>query len=128
MRFKRFLVVGLATAALVVGLAACGGGGSAKSLSSSAADLVAKDNPTPHFEPNTLKATAGSDVAFSFHNSGKVVHNFTLSFADVDQDVQPGQTVQVKFKVPDRVKGLNYFTFYDKTYQGQGMQGRLNVG
>jgi plastocyanin len=127
MRCKRFLGVGLVTMAMVVGLAACGGGSSGKSLSSSA-DVVAKDSPKPHFDPNTLKATAGSDVSFSFRNDGKVVHNFTLSYAGVDVDVPPGQTVQVKFKVPDKVKGVDYFTFYDKNYQGDGMQGRLNVG
>ncbi|MFN2608610.1 MAG: cupredoxin domain-containing protein [Acidimicrobiales bacterium] len=127
MQVKRCVCSGLVAFALVVGLAACGGS-SAKSVGSGTADVVAKDSPTPHFDPNTLKASANSDVSFTLKNEGKVVHNFTLSFLGVDQDVPPGQTVQVKFHTTNPPKGLNYYTFYDKNYQADGMQGRLNVG
>lgn len=131
MRIKRFVGPGFVVMALVVGLAACGGGGSSTATvggsKTSSADLVAKDNPTPHFEPTTLQASANSDVSFTFKNEGKVVHNFTLSFLGVNQDVKPGQTVQIKFKLTPPPKGLKYYTFYDKNYQGEGMQGRLNV-
>ena len=126
MQVRRMVSVGLAVTALVAGLVACGGGGGAKSLSAQA-DVVAKDDPKPHFEPNKLQASVGSRVSFSFHNSGKVVHNFTLSFLGVDQDAQPGQTVQISFDVTPPPKGLGYYTFYDKNYQGDGMQGRLDV-
>jgi len=130
MQVKRFVSSGLAVTALVVGLVACGGGGSSKSVGAknSSADVVASDTPTPHFAPNTLRADSGSDVSFTLKNDGKVVHNFTVSFLGIDKDVQPGQTVPITFKVPPPPKGVKYYTFYDKNYQGNGMQGRLNVG
>lgn len=129
MQVKRFVSTGLVVTALVVGLVGCGGGGSSKAVGSKgSADVVISDSPRPHFEPNTLRADTGSDVSFTLKNDSKVVHNFTVSFLGIDQDVQPGQTVPVTFKVPPPPKGLDFYTFYDKNYQGQGMQGRLNVG
>jgi len=131
MQVKRFVSTGLAATALVVGLVGCGGGSSSsKSVGgkSVSADVVASDSPTPHFEPKILRATSGSDVSFTLKNEGKVAHNFTVSFLGIDQDVQPGQTVPITFKVPPPPKGVDYYTFYDKNYQGDGMQGRINVG
>jgi len=129
MQVKRFVSTGLAATALVVGLVGCGGGSSSKAVgSNSSADVVASDSPTPHFAPNTLRADSGSNVSFTLKNDSKVVHNFTVSFLGIDQDVQPGQTVPITFKVPPPPKGVRYYTFYDKNYQGDGMQGRINVG
>src|SRR5436309_475207 len=99
MQVKRFVSAGLAAMALVVGLAGCGGS-SSKSVAgnNTRADVVASDSPTPHFAPNELSAASGSDASFTLKNESKVVHNFTISFLGVDQDVQPGQTVPITFK------------------------------
>ncbi|MGI9022895.1 MAG: cupredoxin domain-containing protein [Acidimicrobiales bacterium] len=130
MQVKRFVSTSLVMAALAVALVGCGGGSSTKSVGSkgSTADVVAVDSPSYRFEPDTLKAAPNSEVSFTFKNEGKVVHNFTLSFLGVDQDVQPGETKQITFKVSQPPKGLDYYTFYDKNHQGDGMQGRLNIG
>ncbi len=127
MQFKRFVSTGLAMTALVVGLVGCGSDSDTKSVGGTSADVVAKDSPTYEFEPDTLQAAANSEVSFTLKNEGKVVHNFTLTFLGVDQDVAPGETKQITFRVPPPPKGLDYYTFYDKNYQGDGMQGRLNV-
>ena len=129
MQVKQFVRTGLVVTALVVGLVACGSDSDdTKSVGTrGSADVVMSDNPTPHFDPDTLEAPVNGEVSFSIKNESDVVHNFTLSFLGIDQDVQPGETKQITFKVPPPPKGLNYYTFYDKNYQGDGMQGRLNV-
>lgn len=126
MRIKRFVGSGLVLLALVVGLAGCGSDDEERQLGGGA-DLVAKSDPRPHFEPKELRAPLGSEVTFSVKNEGDRVHNFTLSFLGIDQDIQPGQTVQIRLKVDPPPEGLNFYTFYDKNYQAEGMQGRLNV-
>jgi plastocyanin len=127
MRVKRFVSAGAVAIAVAVGLAGCGGGGSGSGSTLGGATVVAKDSPKPHFEPSTIKAPLNSEVSFTLKNEGKVTHNFTLSFLDVSQDVAPGQSVQVRFTVKRPPTGLSYYTFYDKNYQGDGMQGRVNV-
>ncbi len=128
MRVKRFAAGLLVLVALVVGLAGCGGDDDdGRRVGGTAADVVAESDPKPHFDPDELEARVGDEVSFSLKNEGDRVHNFTLSFLGVDQDVQPGQTVEIRFRVTEPPKGLDYFTFYDKNFQGEGMQGRLNV-
>lgn len=126
MQVKRFVGTGLAIVALVAGMAGCGGGGDSETLGGGAV-VVAKSTPTPRFEPKELKARVGTEVSLLVKNEGNKVHNFTLSYLGIDQDIQPGQTAQVKFTVTQPPKGVEYFTFYDKNFQGEGMQGRLNV-
>jgi plastocyanin len=126
MRVKRMVGAALAVMALTAGMVGCSSESKSKSVGASA-DVKAKDDPKPHFDPDVLQAALNSEVAFSLKNDGKVVHNFTLSFLGVDQDVQPGETVQVRFTVKQPPHGEQFFTFYDKNYQGEGMQGRLNV-
>lgn len=126
MRVKRFVSAGVVAMAVAVGLAGCGGG-SGKGETLGGSTVVAKDSPKPHFDPQKIKASVNSDLSFTFKNEGKVTHNFTLTFLDVSQDVAPGQSVQIRFTVKPPPKGLSFYTFYDKNYQGDGMQGRINV-
>lgn len=127
MQVKRFVGTGLAIVALAVGLAGCGGGDDEEETVGFANVVVAESDPKPHFDPKELEARVGQQVSILVKNEGDMVHNFTLSFLGIDQDVQPGQTAEVKFTVTEPPKGVEFFTFYDKNFQGEGMQGRLNV-
>jgi plastocyanin len=129
MRLKRFGAGLVVLVAVVVGLAGCGDGDDdeGRRVGGTTADVIARSDPKPHFDPEELQARVGDEVSFTLRNEGDQVHNFTLSFLGVDQDVQPGQTVEIRFRVTEPPKGLDFFTFYDKNFQGEGMQGRLNV-
>ena len=127
MQIKRFVGTGLAVVALVVGMAGCGGDDDDDETIGGVAVVVAKSEPKPHFEPKELTARVGSEVSIAVKNEGDQVHNFTLSYLGVDQDIPPGQTVQVKFTVTEPPKGVEFFTFYDENFQGEGMQGKITV-
>jgi len=131
MQVKRFVRTGLVMAVLIVGLIGCGDGDDdSKSVGSrsSSPDVVASDGPPPRFDPDTLEAPVNSEVSFTLENEGDVVHNFTVDgLPDVDVDVQPGETKTITFRVPPPAKGLDFYSFHDKNYQGEGMQGRINV-
>ncbi len=126
MRVKRMVSVGLLAVALVAGLVGCGGGDDEETVGGGA-DVVAKSDPTPHFEPQELKAALNSEVILTVKNEGDVTHNFTISFLGVDEDIPPGQSKQVRFTVAPPPHGEKFYTFYDENYQGEGMQGRINV-
>ncbi len=122
------LGAGLLLVALLVWVAGCGeDADDATPVGRGSADVVARSDPKPHFDPDKLSARVGDEVSLSIRNEGDQVHNFTLSFLGIDQDVQPGQTVEVRFTVTEPPKGLDFYTFYDKNFQGEGMQGRLQV-
>ena len=127
MRLKRF-AAGLLFVALTIGLAGCGeDSDDVTPIGRGTAEVVTKSDPKPHFDPDKLSARLGDEVSLLLRNEGDQVHNFTLSFLGIDEDIQPGQTVEVSFTVTEPPKGLDFYTFYDKNYQGEGMQGRLNV-
>ncbi len=125
MRVKRMVSVGLLAVALVAGLVGCGGDD--EETVGGGADVVAKSDPKPHFEPAELKAALNSEVVLTVKNEGDVTHNFTISFLGVDEDIPPGQSKQVRFRVQPPPHGEKFYTFYDENYQGEGMQGRIDV-
>ncbi len=127
MRLNRF-GAGLLLAALMAGLVGCGeDADDVTAIGRGSTEIVTRSDPKPHFDPDKLSARLGDEVSLSLHNDGDQVHNFTLSFLGIDQDIQPGETVEVRFTVTEPPKGLDFYTFYDKNFQGEGMQGRLNV-
>ena len=128
MRVKRMVSAGLVALALVGGLAGCGGDDDdEETLGGASADVVAKTDPVPRFEPDELKAALNSEVTLTVRNEGDVTHNFTISFLGVDVDIPPGQTEQIRFTVTPPPHNEDFYTFYDENYQGEGMQGRINV-
>ncbi len=127
MRVKRMVSAGLVAVALVGGLVGCGDDDDDKTVGSATADIVAKTDPKPHFEPEELKAALNSDVVLTVRNEGDATHNFTISFLGVDEDIPPGQTKQIRFTVKPPPHNEDFYTFYDKNFQGEGMQGRIDV-
>lgn len=123
MRIK-FVSVVVAMALAVTG---CGNGGEDALELGGGSDAVvkAKDSPNYHFEPDTIKVPQGQEVTFTFKNEGKVKHNFTISYLDISVDAQPGESVPVKFKAPD--KGTLQFYDNNGDYQGEGMLGTIEV-
>ena len=126
MRVKRMVSAGLVAMALVGGLVGCGNGDDEATVGGGA-DIVAKTDPVPRFEPQELKAAVNSEVLLTVKNEGKVTHNFTISFLGVDEDIPPGESRQVRFRVEPPPKNEGFYTFYDRDYQGEGMHGRINV-
>ena len=126
MRVKRMVSAGLLAVALVGGLVGCGDGDDDETVGASA-DVVAKTDPVPRFEPDELKAALNSEVVLTVKNEGDATHNFTISFLGVDEDIPPGQTKQIKFTVTPPPHNEDFYTFYDENFQGEGMQGRINV-
>ncbi len=127
MRVKRMVSAGLVAVALVGGLVGCGDDNDEKAVGSANADVVAKTDPKPHFEPEELKAALNSDVVLTVRNEGDTTHNFTISFLGVDEDIPPGQTKQIRFTVKPPPHNERFYTFYDERFQGEGMQGRIDV-
>jgi plastocyanin len=127
MRVKRMVSAGLVAVALVGGLVGCGDDNHEKAVGSANADVVAKTDPKPHFEPEELKAALNSDVVLTVRNEGDTTHNFTISFLGVDEDIPPGQTKQIRFTVKPPPHNEHFYTFYDERFQGEGMQGRIDV-
>ena len=126
MQVKRMVSAGLMAVALVGGLVGCGGGDDEETVGGGA-DIVARSDPRPHFEPEELKAALNSEVVLTVKNEGDVTHNFTISFLGIDEDIPPGQSKQVRFRVTPPPHNEDFYTFYDENYQGEGMQGRINV-
>jgi hypothetical protein len=127
MRVKRMVSAGLVALALVGGLGGCGDGDDDEETIGGGADVVARTDPKPHFEPDELKAALNSEVVLTVKNEGDVTHNFTISFLGIDEDIPPGQSKQVRFRLTPPPHNENFYTFYDETYQGEGMQGRINL-
>jgi plastocyanin len=121
----RFVARSLVGTAVLVVLAACGGGGDALELGGGGAhEMLALDAPTRRFEPTVIEVPVLEEVAFTLKNEGDVTHNFSAGFIGVDQDVEAGRTIEVK--LPPMEEGT--VTFYDKKFQGDGMQGTIKIG
>ena len=93
------LLRGIAATALVsLALVACGGGGGGNGNGdggdgdggTAGTTLVMVDNA---FQPTGLTVSAGSELEVS--NEGQVIHNFTIEDADVDVNVEAGQSTTV---------------------------------
>jgi plastocyanin len=132
--------------AVVLLTAACGGYGGSSSKSTSTeseggsttvAGQTANDHGTKdvsgetskvevemddyYFEPTVLKGKPGQKITIELKNEGKVEHNFTVSSAGVDKNVQPGDEAEVDVTIPQ--SGTT--AFFCKFHQSQGMAGGL---
>jgi plastocyanin len=106
---KLFSIAGM----LLLPLAACGGGGGGAAETST---VTMRDNT---FVPTDPVITAG-DVELV--NEGDSPHTFTVEGADVDVEVDAGQTVTESV---DLAPGT--YTLFCEFHRGQGMEGTLTV-
>jgi plastocyanin len=116
------VVAGLAVALTGCGGKSSGSSGSGSNAASAGTSLSAFDF---RFQPTTLPVKAGQSVTFQFKNEGKVEHNFSLSEASVDKDLEPGKTVTVTFTAPSSAGTYQFFCKYHKA--SSNMVGTLAV-
>lgn len=134
MRLRAGRAVTLAVVLALVG-AACGKGGltingekandhGTKTVSGSTFALEAdNDGSNFYFNPTILKGKAGQKVTLVIKDVGNVKHNFTVASQKINQDLNPGQTVNVTVTFPQ--SGLVEFhcEYHDKL----GMVGALEA-
>jgi plastocyanin len=80
-----------------------------------------------YFSPTVIKGTASQTITLELKNEGTVVHNFSVQAfnASIDQDVQPGQTKDVKVQFGNVLDSIAVFQC--KFHASQGMRGAIEV-
>ena len=76
-----------------------------------------------YFEPTVIKGTAGAQITLKLTNDASALHNFTLTDQAIDQDVPPGQSVEVTVTFPQS----GFSEFFCKYHKASGMVGELTV-
>jgi plastocyanin len=74
-----------------------------------------------YFEPTVIKGTAGAQIKLELSNDATVVHNFSLTDQNIDQDVQPDQSMDVTVTIPQS----GFVEFFCKYHKATGMVGEL---
>jgi len=124
---SRRLVGSLLIAATALTLASCAGD-DGTTLGESA-DIVI-DNMG--FTPDEATIKVGQEVVFSVLNKDTREHTFTLPFIFTDLDnfidepIAPGERIEVKIKATE-VPRDGFYSFYSKSHQDEGYQGRIEV-
>jgi len=73
-----------------------------------------------YFDKTFVKGTAGKTVGVTVKNEGSVPHTFTIDAQDIDEELQPGDSIDIDVKVPKNGKAAN---FYCRFHVASGMQG-----
>jgi plastocyanin len=94
--------------------------GSADLSGKSTFELEADDY---YFDPTTLKGTPGESIKIEIKNEGGTKHNFTIEDQKVDEDIDPGKTVDVTVKFPS--SGI--VEFHCEYHRSLGMVGQLTT-
>jgi plastocyanin len=74
-----------------------------------------------YFNPTVIKGTAGAKLKLELKNDSSALHNFTLTPEGIDNDVQPGTTVEVTVTIPES----GFLEFFCKYHKASGMVGEL---
>ena len=127
MRARKTIIGGLVVV-LLLGLAACGGGGEEDNLLGGAetADLVV-DDEHPFYDPTKLQLPLNREVTFTVFNKGERVHNIVIPDFNVDMDVQPKSSIDIKLPAVSAPPRAGFYTVYCKYHQAEGEALRLNV-
>jgi plastocyanin len=76
-----------------------------------------------YFEPTVIKGTAGAEIKLELSNDSTTLHNFSLTDQNIDQDVQPDESVDVTVTIPQS----GFVEFFCKYHKGSGMVGELTT-
>ena len=126
MRLRKMLLGGLMVM-MVAGLVGCGGGDDESVLDGKKnADLVV-DDKEPFYEPKNLEIALNREVTFTVFNEGKKVHNITVPGFEIDMDVQPGQSIDIKLPAVSAAPRDGFYTMYCKFHQSEGEAGRIKI-
>lgn len=128
MRARKTVLAGLIVVMLVA-LVGCGGGDEEDEVlgaNRDAADLVVEDKH-PFYEPTKLEMPLNREVTFTVFNEGEKVHNITIPGFDIDMDVQPKQSIDVKLPAISAPPRDGFYSVYCKFHQSEGEALRLNV-
>jgi plastocyanin len=71
------------------------------------------------FEPTVITGPAGEAVVLDMVSESENIHNLTAG--DIDQDIGPGETVQVQLTLPESGTAV----FVCSYHRGRGMAGAL---
>jgi plastocyanin len=85
-------------------------------------DAVGIDADDFYFEKTYLKGKAGKTVGVTITNEGAVDHTFTIDAQGVDEELAPGDSIDVDVTIPDDGKPA---VFYCRFHKASGMQGAL---
>ncbi len=128
MRLRKLLLGGL-MAVLLMSLAGCGGGDNDEDKVlgdlSKNADLVINDK-SPFYDPEKLEIPLNREVTFTVFNEGKKIHNITIPGFEIDMDVAPGQSIDIKLPAAQAPRD-GFYTMYCKFHQSEGEAMRLNI-
>ena len=127
MRARKTVLGGLILV-MVLGLAACGGDDDDESVlgGSKTADLVVKDEH-PFYSPAKLEVPLNREVTFTVFNDGERLHNVTIPGFNIDMDVAPNQSIEIKLPAVGEAPRDGFYALYCKLHQSEGEAMRLEV-
>lgn len=76
------------------------------------------------FAPTCVRAGAGEKLEVTVTNSGSALHNLSVGSLDIDEDVDPGESITVTIEFPSS----GALSFVCKYHVASGMQGAFLVG
>ena len=76
-----------------------------------------------YFQPTVMMGDPGQSLNIELENEGNAPHTFTLADGSVDEELQPGDKVEVDVTFPDQ----GHLSFECRFHAGQGMIGALSV-
>ena len=128
MRARKTVLAGLIVV-MVLGLAACGDGDDDENVlggRAEAADLVVNDEH-PFYEPTKLTMPLNREVTFTVFNDGEKLHNLTIPGLNIDMDIPPKQSIDVKLPAISEAPRDGFYTVYCGLHQADGEALRLEV-
>jgi plastocyanin len=83
-------------------------------------DAVEHEAGDLYFEKTFIKGKPGSTVGVTIENEGSTDHTFTIDAQGVDEELAPGDSIDVDVKIPKNRKPA---VFYCRFHESSGMQG-----